>query len=96
MKKTKYDAIHILKQNGWSDQEIRAIGLTLQDEGESTMPELPWTYKLVDKVSDISDFELMNIVEDGSAKTFVYRDLGTPRTWRDRLNNWINKNCAPD
>ena len=53
MTKSKYDARHQLKQLGWSDEELDAIGLSLQDEGKVTIPERPWTYTLVDTVSDM-------------------------------------------
>jgi len=57
--KTKYDAIYILKQNGWSDDEIRAIGLTLQDEGKVTIPEQPWykRYLRLKALVEANDFE---------------------------------------
>jgi hypothetical protein len=40
--KTKYDARHQLKQLGWTDQELNAIGLTAQDEGTYTIPRRKW------------------------------------------------------
>lgn len=40
--KTKYDARHQLKQLGWTDEELDAIGLTLLHEGKTTMPARPW------------------------------------------------------
>ena len=67
MAKTKYDAIHILGQDGWSDEEIRAIGLTLQDEGKVTIPERPWVSS--------HNHVLTDIIVDGSAKTFVYKKV---------------------
>lgn len=51
--KTKYDARHQLKQLGWTDEELDAIGLTLLHEGEVSMPSRSWSYELVDKVSDM-------------------------------------------
>ena len=41
--KNKYDARYQLKQLGWTDTELDAIGLTLHDEGDnSKFPERPW------------------------------------------------------
>jgi hypothetical protein len=51
--KTKYDARQQLKQLGWSDEELDAIGLTLHDEGKTTMPKRPWVN---DNVSWLDSF----------------------------------------
>jgi hypothetical protein len=78
MTRSKYDAIHTLKQNGWTDAELDAIGLSLCDEGEVTIPERPWSIPKRDRI-------LVDIIEDGSAKTFVYEDL---EAGNSKINNW--------
>jgi hypothetical protein len=59
MTKSKYDARHQLKQLGWSDEELDAIGLSLQDEGKVTIPERPWykRYLRLKALVEANDFE---------------------------------------
>ena len=57
---TKYDARHQLKQLGWTDEELDAIGLTLYDEGNKfSFPERPWAtmrYKDLEELPKKSNF----------------------------------------
>lgn len=86
--KTKYDARHQLKQAGWSDEELDAIGLTGQDEGKVTVPARPWL-ELKPR------FELADVIDDGTSNTFIYRDTSNDLHKEDDRLGWnIFKRCS--